>query len=80
MQAIREFHIPQGDTLTLKIPPEFSGQQIEVILLPVTKTTHAAAEALEHFLASEDSGALDEGDIEAFSQDRKTDLGRKIEI
>lgn len=71
MQIIREFHIPQGDTITLKIPPKFLGQQIEVILLPIAKTIQTAAEALEPFLASEDSGALDEADIDSFSQGRK---------
>ncbi|MCP4695807.1 MAG: AbrB/MazE/SpoVT family DNA-binding domain-containing protein [Gammaproteobacteria bacterium] len=35
MQAIREIHIVESSTLTLNIPAEFLGQQLEVIMLPM---------------------------------------------
>ncbi len=35
MQAIREIHIVESSTLTLNIPAEFLGQQLEVIMLPI---------------------------------------------
>ena len=41
-------------------------------------TTPTAAETLQHFIASENNDALDDVEIEAFSQGRKNDSDRTV--
>ena len=82
MQAFRQIYDNVEHDLQITLPEELLHQKIEVIILPLEedKQTQSASQALKDFLDSKDTRALADLDTAIFSQDRKQDIGRSIDL
>ena len=82
MQAFRQIYDNVEHDLQITLPDELLHQKIEVIILPLEEDTQtqSASQALKDFLDSKDTKALADLDTAIFSQDRKHDIGRSIDL
>ena len=82
MQAFRQIYDNVERELQITLPDELLHQKVEVIILPLEedKQTQTASQALKDFLDSKDTRALADLDTAIFSQGRKQDIGRTIDL
>lgn len=82
MQAFRQIYDNVNHHLHITLPDELLHQKIEVIILPLEENKRAktATQALKDFLASKDTEALKDLDTAVFSENRKHDLDRAINL
>ncbi|NOQ34421.1 MAG: hypothetical protein GQ569_00815 [Methylococcaceae bacterium] len=82
MQAFRQIYDNANHNLQITLPDELLHRKLEVIILPLEedKQAQTATQALKDFLASKDTEALTDLDTSIFSQDRKHDIGRAIDL
>jgi hypothetical protein len=57
MQALRQYHIVQGKTLTVHLPEEFTAERVEVIILASENEQDLAANGAVHSFDEENTGA-----------------------
>lgn len=82
MQAFRQIYDNVEHDLQITLPDELLHQKLEVIILPLeeNKQTQSASQALKDFLASKDTEALADLDTSLFSENRKQDFGRTVDL